>query len=68
MRNNEKEIQIPTEEIKLIILDIFKDVKSFIDKNNLKYTMYYGTLIGAVRHKGYIPWDVDMDIIMPRPD
>lgn len=68
MRNNEKEIQIPTEEIKQIILDIFKDVKSFIDENDLKYTMYYGTLIGAVRHKGYIPWDVDMDIIMPRPD
>lgn len=68
MRNNEKQIQIPTEELKQIILEIFIDVKSFIDENNLKYTMFYGTLIGAVRHKGYIPWDVDMDIIMPRPD
>lgn len=67
--NMKKDIkQIPDEEIKTILLDIFKDVKSFIDANNLKYSLYYGTLLGAIRHKGYIPWDVDMDLIMPRPD
>ena len=60
--------QISDEKIKSIIIDILIDVKSFIDENNLKYSLYYGTLIGAVRHKGYIPWDVDMDIVMPRPD
>jgi len=65
---NEKNEQIPDNEIKDIMLEIFKDVKSFIEKNDLHYSLYYGTLLGAVRHKGFIPWDVDMDIVMPRPD
>lgn len=66
--NFEKKIQIPDDEIRSIILDIFIDVKDFIEEHDLKYSLFYGTLLGAIRHKGYIPWDVDMDIIMPRPD
>lgn len=40
----------------------------FCDTNGLRYYMTGGTLIGAVRHKGIIPWDDDMDFFMPRPD
>ena len=47
-------------------------VMSVIDgickKLGLRYFLAYGTLIGAVRHNGYIPWDDDLDIMMPRPD
>ena len=49
-------------------IDILSVVADFCEKNGLRYWLYYGTLIGAIRHNGYIPWDDDIDIIMPRPD
>ena len=50
------------------ILDIFKQLVSILEEHRLKYTAAYGTVLGAVRHKGFIPWDDDIDIFMPRKD
>lgn len=55
-------------DIQTISLGILKDVHSFCVQNGLRYTLFGGTLIGAVRHNGFIPWDDDVDIAMPRPD
>lgn len=60
--------EIGIEELKQIQLGILKRVATFCDKNNITYFLAYGTLLGAIRHKGYIPWDDDIDISLPRPD
>ncbi len=60
--------EILTKELRLIQLNILQEVADFCEKNNITYFLAYGTLIGAIRHHGYIPWDDDIDIAMPRPD
>lgn len=50
------------------MLDILKHFISICEQNNLKYCACGGTCIGALRHKGFIPWDDDLDVFMPRPD
>lgn len=60
--------QMTLREIQLVSLDILKDVHEFCVENGIKYTLFGGTLIGAIRHKGFIPWDDDLDIAMPRPE
>ncbi len=55
-------------EIQEISLEILKQVADLCEELNLRYFLAWGTLIGAVRHKGFIPWDDDLDIMMPRPD
>lgn len=51
-----------------VSLEILKQVADVCEQNSFRYWLTYGTLIGVVRHKDYIPWDDDVDIMMPRPD
>lgn len=60
--------ELTLKELQNFSLDILKDVHRFCDRENIRYSLAYGTLIGAVRHQGFIPWDNDIDICMPRPD
>ncbi|MCR5497932.1 MAG: LicD family protein [Paludibacteraceae bacterium] len=61
-----KEISI--DESKRIQVDILKLIHEYCCNNGLKYTLAYGSMLGAVRHKGFIPWDDDIDIAMLRSD
>lgn len=64
--NNESALSdIQIKDRLLVILEIIIDA---CRKNNLRYYVYAGTLIGAIRHNGFIPWDDDIDICMPRND
>lgn len=49
-------------------MDIYLEFAQLCEKHNLRYYAYGGTLLGAIRHKGFIPWDDDMDVCMPRAD
>ncbi len=55
-------------EIHRIELEMLKAVAALCDRYSLRYSIYCGTLLGAVRHKGFIPWDDDIDLAMPLND
>lgn len=61
-------IKLTDEEIKKTEYNILKDVALFCEKNNIHYILIYGTLLGAIRHGGFIPWDDDVDIAIPRDE
>lgn len=60
--------QLNEEEIKEIELGVMDYIHNLCQKENINYSLAYGTLLGAVRHKGYIPWDDDIDISLKRDE
>lgn len=56
------------EKIRLVQLEIMDIIHNICEENNFTYYLMSGSVLGAIRHKGFIPWDVDIDIGMPRDD
>lgn len=55
-------------EMRKIQMDILLYIHQFCIDNNIQYSLAWGIMLGAIRHKGYIPWDDDIDIMMTRPE
>ena len=61
-------MKLSFKDVQIIELNILKSFHVYCEKYGLRYILGYGTLLGAVRHHGFIPWDNDVDILMPRND
>ena len=55
-------------ELQKKLLEMLGWLHNFISSHGLRYYVYGGTMLGAARHHGFIPWDDDVDIVMPRED
>ncbi len=55
-------------QVQQITYSIFEEFVRFCNEHHLRYMLYWGSLLGAVRHQGFIPWDDDIDVSMPLPD
>ena len=64
----DKEKKLSLKEIQEESFKILEKLKEIFDQNGWKYYLAYGTLLGAIRHEGFIPWDDDIDLWVPRED
>ncbi|MBO5478790.1 MAG: LicD family protein [Clostridia bacterium] len=64
----DKQNALTLREVQLGEYEVLKKVVKICEENNFRYFLTYGSMLGAVRHQGIIPWDDDIDIMMPRPD
>ena len=60
--------RMTSDEIRKVQLDMLSAFHTFCEENNLRYFLDAGSLLGAIRHNGFIPWDDDIDLGMPRID
>lgn len=63
-KKGEEKLLLLQKELKFLLAEFVKKC----NQHNLKYFLFYGTLLGSIRHKGFIPWDDDIDLLMPRED
>lgn len=59
---------LSTAETQALLVDMLQHFADYCQKHGLRYYLVGGTLLGAIRHNGFIPWDDDIDVGMPRPD
>ena len=60
--------ELSLQETKEIEFAVLKELDSFCKANHIRYFVSHGTLLGAIRYKGFIPWDDDIDVLIPRED